>query len=599
MSSHNGPEQADHGLLGGRYRLGERLGQGGMGVVRRATDELLGRAVAVKTLAIDTGADPASALREARVVARIRHPHVIVVHDVVEHEGRPALVMELVDGGSLADRLATPGGVLSPRETARLGLDLLDALSAAHARSVLHRDVKPANVLLEKGTGRAVLTDFGIASLPGATTLSGTGVFVGTPEYTAPERMEGGDAGPASDLWSLGALLCAAATGASPFRRDSLGAVLHAIVYEEIRPPERLGPLVPVVRGLLERDPDRRLGAAEARRMLAACVTGETPAAGPVPPPPAPGAYTPTSREPSPSAAPPEADTPRADTPRADTPRADTPRADTPWAAAPEADTPRSDTPWAATPEAAAPRPAAPDDVRDALPARPGKGARRRSGLVLPFVAAAVAACVGAVTAAVLIAGRDEPSTGAGPAGPGSRTAGAAPTAPPTGSAPPAPAPGPVPDGYTAVDDERGFTLAVPAGARRSTDGERVFYTTADGAVWVGIRIRAVPSGGAIGAMRTADASGPRNNPGYRDAVVEETRHKGLPAARWEFTWNGFTSAEGPRRTVDLCWEQAGTLYDVWVSAPEGRAGEARGHFAAALDSFRTSGRSSGGSTGD
>lgn len=188
---------------------------------------------------------------------------------------------------------------------------------------------------------------------------------------------------------------------------------------------------------------------------------------------------------------------------------------------------------------------------------------------------------------------------GRGPGRSGKPDGGRGPDSAPDRLRTPAPAPGPVPDGYTAVDDERGFTLAVPAGARRSTDGERVFYTTADGAVWVGIRIRAVPSGGAIGAMRTADASGPRNNPGYRDAVVEETRHKGLPAARWEFTWNGFTSAEGPRRTVDLCWEQAGTLYDVWVSAPEGRAGEARGHFAAALDSFRTSGRSSGGSTGD
>ncbi|WP_256962267.1 serine/threonine-protein kinase, partial [Streptomyces sp. NRRL B-24572] len=215
--SYNGPEQADPELIGGRYRLGERLGQGGMGVVRRATDELLGRPVAVKTLALGSDADPAGALREARVVAQVRHPHVIVVHDVVEHQGQPALVMELVDGGSLADRLAA-GEVLSPRETARLGLDLLDALSAAHARNVLHRDVKPANVLLEKDTGRAVLTDFGIASLPGATTLSRTGVFIGTPEYTAPERMQGGDAGPASDLWSLGALLCAAATGTSPFR---------------------------------------------------------------------------------------------------------------------------------------------------------------------------------------------------------------------------------------------------------------------------------------------------------------------------------------------------------------------------------------------
>ncbi|MBW5486855.1 serine/threonine-protein kinase, partial [Streptomyces bambusae] len=253
-----------------------------MGVVWRATDELLGRSVAVKMLSLDTGADPAGALREARVVAQVRHPHVVVVHDVVEHEGRPAIVMELVDGGSLADRLAAPDGTLSPRGAAELGLALLDALSAAHARGVLHRDVKPANVLLEAGTGRVVLTDFGIASLPGVTTLSGTGVFAGTPEYSAPERMQGGDAGPASDLWSLGALLCTAVTGESPFRRDSIGAVLHAVVYEEIRPSPRLGPLLPVVGGLLERDPQRRLGAAEARRRLAACAAGDGASGGPV-----------------------------------------------------------------------------------------------------------------------------------------------------------------------------------------------------------------------------------------------------------------------------------------------------------------------------
>ncbi|MFF0478959.1 serine/threonine-protein kinase [Streptomyces sp. NPDC004284] len=523
MESYNGPERAGRELIGGRYRLGERLGQGGMGVVRRATDELLGRPVAVKTLALDSGADPAGVLREARSVAQVRHPHVIVVHDVVEHEGHPALVMELVDGGSLADRLAAPGGALSPREAARLGLDLLDALCAAHAHGVLHRDVKPANVLLEKGTGRAVLTDFGIASLPGATTLSGTGVFIGTPEYTAPERMKGEAGGPASDLWSLGALLCAAATGASPFRRDSIGAVLHAIVYEEIRPSDRLGPLVPVVRGLLERDPDRRLAAPEARRMLAACAAGDGTADTPAP---VAGPHPPAGPDPRTPVLPRPDDTPE-------------------------------------------PRPR-PEDPGTARPV----GTARRGGFALPFVAATVAASVAAVTVAVLLATRDEPpaDTGARPAG--ARSSSAA----------------PVPAGYTAVEDERGFTLDVPSGARRSTDGERVFYTTGDGAVWVGIRIRAIPSGGAIGVMRTADAAGPSTNKGYRDATVEETTHEGLPAARWEFTWNGFTVAEGPRRTVDVCWEQAGTLYDLWASAPVGRAAEARRHFDKALESFRTTG---------
>ncbi|MFD7959320.1 protein kinase [Streptomyces zaomyceticus] len=586
MASYDGSERADHGLIGGRYRLGERLGKGGTGVVRRATDELLGRPVAVKTLTLDTDADPAGALREARVVARVRHPHVIVVHDVVEHDGRPALVMELVDGGSLADRLAAPDGALSLRETARLGLALLDALSAAHGHGVLHRDVKPANVLLEKATGRAVLTDFGIASLPGATTLSGTGVFVGTPEYTAPERMRGEDAGPAADLWSLGALLCAAATGVSPFRRDSIGAVLHAVVYGEIRPPERLGPLLPVVRGLLDRDPGRRLDAEGARRLLAACLAGETEGKavgpGPVPVAVAGGpSGTPVHDTPRLGAAPADiswsaaprsdasaieahrTDASELDTPRLDTPRLDTPRLDVPGLDTPRLDTSRLDTP-------AVPGPAG----ASGAPGPPARGARR-GALALPLVAAVVAGCVAAVTVAVLLAVRDERAAQAGPVDPTRTTV---------------PALGPLPAGYTAVADERGFALAVPAGATRSTDGERIFYTTGDGAVWIGIRIRAVPSGGAIGAMRTADASGPRTNPGYRDGAVGETRHKGLPAARWEFTWNGFTAAEGPRHTVDLCWEQAGTLYDVWASAPVARAAEARAHLDRALDSFRTSG---------
>ncbi|MFE3285373.1 serine/threonine-protein kinase, partial [Streptomyces sp. NPDC059233] len=211
-----------------------------MGTVWRASDELLGRAVAVKELHVDAGTRAMGALREARVVAQIRHPHVVVVHDVVEHEGVAHIVMELVEGGSLADRLAT-AGPLTPRETARLGISLLGALGAAHERGVLHRDVKPANVLIEAGTGRAVLTDFGIARLAGATTISEAGAFVGSPEYTAPERMKGAEAGPAADLWSLGVLLCAAVTGESPFHRDAIGGILHAVVFDEIEPPARLG----------------------------------------------------------------------------------------------------------------------------------------------------------------------------------------------------------------------------------------------------------------------------------------------------------------------------------------------------------------------
>ncbi|MEU9640654.1 protein kinase [Streptomyces sp. NPDC048188] len=277
-------EGAGGRVIAGRYRLHERLGSGGMGIVWRATDQLLAREVAVKALPLDESLSAAEArrrrertLREARAVAQLRHPHVIVVHDVVEDDERAYMVMELVDGGSLADRVLSHGPV-DAAEAARIGVALLDALGTAHAAGILHRDVKPSNVLVAED-GRVVLTDFGVAQVAGSTTLTESGSFVGSPEYTAPERMSGLGTGPASDLWSLGVLLCAVLSGASPFHRDSLGGVLHAVVSDEIRPPAQAAPLLPVVRGLLERDPRRRLDAVSAQRMLRAYLrTGRTPA---------------------------------------------------------------------------------------------------------------------------------------------------------------------------------------------------------------------------------------------------------------------------------------------------------------------------------
>ncbi|MEU9224711.1 serine/threonine-protein kinase [Streptomyces massasporeus] len=279
-----GTEGHNRRVIAGRYRLEERLGRGGMSVVWRATDRLLGRSVAVKELPYDETLSAAQArrqrdrtLREARALAQLSHPHIIVVHDVVEDDERPYIVMELIEGGSLADRLAHRGPV-DAAEAARIGIALLSALGAAHAAGVLHRDLKPDNVLLERGTDRVVLTDFGIAQVAGTPTLTENGSFVGSPEYTAPERMSGARTGPESDLWSLGALLCAALSGESPFHRDSLGGILHAVVVGDIQPPAQVGPLLPVVRGLLERDPDRRLDADRAERMLRAFRdTGRTP----------------------------------------------------------------------------------------------------------------------------------------------------------------------------------------------------------------------------------------------------------------------------------------------------------------------------------
>ncbi|MCQ4040538.1 serine/threonine-protein kinase [Streptantibioticus rubrisoli] len=275
-------------LLGGRYRVTGEIGRGGMGVVCRARDEVLGREVAVKVLRTHTDATaPESAdlrvrmQREARAAARVRHSGVITVHDVIEQDGRPVIVMELVDGPSLADVLAERGP-MDPREAADTGAKVLDALDAAHQAGVLHRDVKPGNVLLERG-GRVVLTDFGIASMeaPGddaATTLTRGGELVGSLDYMAPERAQGQQPGPASDIWSLGMTLYAAVEGASPFRRSSVYSTLNAIVTEELPEPRRAGALTPVLRALMHKDPAARPSAAEAREMLQAVAAGTEPA---------------------------------------------------------------------------------------------------------------------------------------------------------------------------------------------------------------------------------------------------------------------------------------------------------------------------------
>ncbi|MBB5120695.1 protein kinase [Streptomyces eurocidicus] len=271
-------------LVAGRYRLVDRLGQGGMGVVWRARDELLDREVAVKEVRAPAGLPGhevgllyARLEREGRAAARIAHRNVVTVHDVATEDGRPWIVMELVPGLSLADVLEAEGQ-LAPARAARIGAEVLAALRAAHGVGVLHRDVKPGNVLVAND-GRVVLTDFGIATVPGNTALTRTGELVGSPEYLAPERALGRPPGTASDLWSLGVTLYAAVEGFSPFRQDTPLSTLRAVVDQVFPPPRRAGALTPVLEGLLRKDPAERLGAAEAERMLRAVAAGATPAA--------------------------------------------------------------------------------------------------------------------------------------------------------------------------------------------------------------------------------------------------------------------------------------------------------------------------------
>ncbi|WP_190193140.1 serine/threonine-protein kinase [Streptomyces minutiscleroticus] len=269
-------------VIAGRYRLLSPLGEGGMGTVWRARDELLHREVAVKEVRAPSGLSAADVERmyarlerEAWAAARVAHRNVVTVYDVATEDGRPWIVMELVRGVSLADVLEAEGP-LPPRRAAHVGAEVLAALRAAHAAGVLHRDVKPGNVLMAND-GRVVLTDFGIATVEGDSALTLTGEVVGSPEYVAPERALGRTPGPGSDLWSLGVLLYAAVEGVSPFRQDTPLSTLRAVVDEELPPPRRAGPLAPVLEGLLRKDPALRLSAEDAERDLSVIGAGVTP----------------------------------------------------------------------------------------------------------------------------------------------------------------------------------------------------------------------------------------------------------------------------------------------------------------------------------
>ncbi len=237
-----------------------------MGRVWRAADEMLDRQVAVKEMRIDgldaedTRTRRERTLREARATARIDHPNVVRVYDVVDEGERLWIVMELVNGRSL-ERMTVEDGPLGPRETALLGLGLVQALRQVHARGVLHRDIKPGNVLVEsadRAGHRIVLTDFGIAAMQDAKALTMVGMLVGSPDYMAPERVSGRPQGPPSDIWSLGATMCAALGGRSPFSRDTTLATLHAVLYEEPELPAVAGPLTDILAALLEKDPSIR-----------------------------------------------------------------------------------------------------------------------------------------------------------------------------------------------------------------------------------------------------------------------------------------------------------------------------------------------------
>ncbi len=281
-----------NGLIAGRYRLVERLGRGSMGEVWRAHDERLDRVVAVKQLLPAAGLDEAAvrdgnarAMREARITAKLQHPRAVAVHDVVEHDGQPCLVMEYVRARGLSSVLAERGP-LPPMEAARIGEQVASALAAAHSAGIVHRDVKPDNVLLTEN-GDAKITDFGISRAVGDGSVTGPGIVVGTPAYLAPEIAAGGEATYSSDVFSLGATLYEAVEGRPPFGYDDNPiALLQRVAKGEFPPPTHAGPLTPLLGRLLRADPTARPAMLQAVDELTALADGRVPV--PPPPPPAP-----------------------------------------------------------------------------------------------------------------------------------------------------------------------------------------------------------------------------------------------------------------------------------------------------------------------
>jgi hypothetical protein len=529
-----------------------------MGMVWRARDELLARDVAVKEIILPPEMDDAErdagrrrAVREAQLAARLRHPNVVGVYDIVEDDGRPAIVMELVPFGSLRDTIRDHGP-LPPAQVARIGLGVLAGLRAAHQAGVVHRDVKPTNILLGP-EDRIVLTDFGIAKAVDSPTLTTSGFVIGSPAYLAPERAHGQPAGPPSDLWGLGASLYTAVEGRPPFERPGALATLTAVVSDEPDPFRHAGPLEPVISGLLRKDPGTRLRAADAEQMLRD-VLGQDTAAVRTAPMTGPGVR---------------------------------PATDTGLAAAylsapsgPEADT-ESFPPVTAVPaqvvmippepaaaaasQAAGPpeRPAAP--VPQRRPPVRRRGPRRARGIWAALIAAVGIAAIAAAVISALSPRPDHPAARQRPATPtrssvrASVSASAHASAPSTASSAPASArsvpssavpasspavsgggAGAVPSGYYRFTNSTGFSIGVPVGWQIQHVGHYVYIRDpANGGIFLLIDQSDQPRPDPLADWREQAAARQGSYPGYHlIRLVAVSYPQAEKAADWQFTYD-------------------------------------------------------------
>ena len=513
-----------HQVVSDRYELLESVGRGGFGVVWRACDTLLQRHVAVKEIHIpgflseqDRADLREKVLKEARAAARLDHPNAVTVFDVIDDDGHPVIVMELVEAPNLSELVARHGP-LSPEEAARIGLEVLEVLTAAHARGIVHRDVKPGNVMVSD-SGRVRLGDFGVAAILDDPTVSTSGAVTGSPAYMAPEQATNKGALPESDLWSLGATMYFAVEGRPPFDKGGPLPTLTSIVQDPPRPAERAGPLGPVLEALLVKDPQARLTAQQLNDRLAQVATAA--AAAPVATRSDDTAVlqlddallAPMSDEPDPAtvASPPPAPPP--------------------------------------SPPSPPPRPAArPEPVVASGPAPRRDG--RLGWAVLGLVALVVVALVGV---ALTSGGSDTPqeasgapsTTAAAPASTTASAAGSATTAPARNRAP-APA---AADTVAYTDPQTGFTINRPASWTPRTNGTLTDFRDPETGAYLRVDHIEPPGPSPEGAWFELEKSFAAENANYRRIRIEPTTYAGYRAGIWEFT---YTSGGAELRVANL-----------------------------------------------
>jgi eukaryotic-like serine/threonine-protein kinase len=576
-------------VIGGRYHLRAAIGNGGMGTVWQAADSLLRRDVAVKEVLLPVGMAPADrtamyerTLREARAAAALSHPSVVQVYDVVTEGGRPWIVMELLHARSLADMIIADGPV-APRAVAKIGVALLGALEVAHSAGVLHRDVKPANILICTD-GRCVLTDFGVARMPAESTLTTPGMVLGSPHFISPERAVGGSFGPPSDLFSLGVSLFTAVEGRPPFDKGDPFETMRAVVEEPPARPVRSGTLAPVLYGLLEKDPHQRWDVHRARQVLRELLAGPLANGGtpqhvtdpytvvPVaaPPPPrhpevpsgqiggramlAPG-ESPSDRRPSRHAIPDPATEPGTNWVGAAT---GAPATVHPFGAPPGSD-PGNDT--ATTP----------------ILRSTGRG------LLARFTALPKGArfgLIGGVAAVLVLA-----ALGIGGVFGGAGKPSAAPSTHPSSAPPPFP--------VQTVTDERGFSLEVPATWSRSTGSTRSYYDYSDpqdSSRWM--RINVEPAGSTPKAfMQVVVGILGRDNkkcpaPYATVNLRSDLTLDGRPAAELEYTCGtGPTMRHGIWRATVV----GGKAYEFYLTTEDSRFAESKAIYDHAVESYKLS----------